>query len=423
MARFAECDDYVNSIQVPQLIKTQKLQGGYPEMNGIRPIMFTGGYCVVFPYIANKKYAVRCWHASLNGAQERTSIISEYLSKINLPYFVDFQYYDEGIATPKGVMPIVVMDWVDAKPLKRYIEDNLHKPGTLSCLAESFIQMAEDLHANSISHGDLQHGNIMVRSNGDIVLVDYDSMYVPELDGYPNEIYGLDGYQHPLRKTEKQVSPKADYFSELVIYTSLKAIEKFPELWEELEIRDTDTLVFSKEDLYSKGKTEIYKRLSADPYLSELVEDMIRFLNYSSIESLEPIETIEPNRKRTFAKKRYASTIEQLIEDIDDDAFVSPIKEWIRNIDNYSLEEVQSKCDSINQLVKSYKEQKRREESVQELSEQWNRESGNSASTTVIDTAADVESMRDDWSSPTQPNHLEPAYRKEEVDQTRKEWN
>lgn len=423
MARFAECDDYVNSIQVPQLIKTQKLQGGYPEMNGIRPIMFTGGYCVVFPYVADKKYAVRCWHASLNGAQERTSIISEYLSRINLPYFVDFQYYDEGIATPKGVMPIVVMDWVDAKPLKLYIEDNLHRPDVLSRLAESFIQMAEDLHANSISHGDLQHGNIMVRANGDIVLVDYDSMYVPELDGYPNEIYGLDGYQHPLRKTEKKVSPKADYFSELVIYTSLKAIEKYPELWKELEIRDTDTLVFSKEDLYSKGKTPIFNRLSADPYLSELVEDMLRFLNCSSIESLEPIETIEPYRKRAIEKKRYALYIEQMIEEIDDDAVVSPIREWIRNIDNYSIEEVQRECEVVNQMVKSYKERKRREESVQELSNQWNSENGKSAHTTVIDTTAEVERMRDDWTSITQPPQTGPAYRKEDVDQTREEWN
>ena len=419
MARFAECDDYVNSIQVPQLIKTQKLQGGHPEMNGIRPIMFTGGYCVVFPYIADKKYAVRCWHASLNGAQERTSIISDYLSSINLPYFVDFQYYDEGIVTPKGVMPIVVMDWVNAKPLKLYIEDNLHRPCVLNHLAESFIQMAEDLHANSISHGDLQHGNIMVRANGDIVLVDYDSMYVPKLDGYPNEIYGLDGYQHPLRKTENTVSPKADYFSELVIYTSLKAIEKYPELWEELEIRDTDTLVFSKEDLYSKGKSPIFSRLSIDPYLSELVEDILRFLNCSSIDPLDPIEAIEPNRKR----QRYASNIEQMIEEIDDEAVVSPIREWIESIDNYSIEEVQREYEIVNQLVKSYNERKRREESVQELSNQWNSENESSTHSTVIDTTAEVKRLREDWTAITQPQQTGPAYRKEVIDQTREEWN
>ena len=67
----------------------------------------------------------------------------------------------------------------------------------------------------------MQHGNIMVKDGGQLVLVDYDSMYVPALDGWDEEIKGLQGYQHEARWKNKKLAPKADYFSELIIYLSL----------------------------------------------------------------------------------------------------------------------------------------------------------------------------------------------------------
>lgn len=301
----AECDDYANSIQVPQLIKASILQGGEPEMNGIRPVMYTGGFCVVFPYsTSSKKYAVRCWHAYLEGTQERAKEISKYLNEVQLPYFVDFQYVEEGIATPKGVMPLVVMDWVEAQKLKEYIQDNINKPVVLDELAKKFIKMVTDLHHNNISHGDLQHENIMVKPNGDLVLVDYDSVYVPNLGGFVNEIEGKDGYQHPAKKYYKKLTPKADYFSELVIYTSIIALSKFPELWDKLKMQATETMLFSKEDIYSKGYSWIFEFLSQDPYLKQLVTAIRNELSLSSIDDLSPLEEVEPNmQKGKFLKE------------------------------------------------------------------------------------------------------------------------
>ena len=230
MPTLPSCSDYSTSISVKGLIKAPKLSGGAPEIYKNKPIRYAGGFCIVFPYIVgNNKYAVRCWHAHLEGAKERTKKIAESLKKMHLPYFVGFEYVDNGIATSTGVQPIVIMDWVDAKPLKTYIEENLGRQDILCQLADSFLKMTKDLHDNNISHGDLQHGNIMVKSNGEIVLVDYDSMYVPELDGWTDEISGLVGYQHPARWANKFLSPKADYFSEMIIYVSIVALSKLPE--------------------------------------------------------------------------------------------------------------------------------------------------------------------------------------------------
>lgn len=293
MRNLPSCTDYSTSIVVSNLVKAAKLNSGSPEMYKGRPVKYTGGFCIVFPYIANgRKYAVRCWHAYLEGAEERTKKISKTLKNINLPYFVGFEYVNQGIATSHGVQPIVIMDWVNANPLKTYISEHIHDSSSLNTLADKFAEMVKDLHAHNLSHGDLQHGNIMVKDDGSLVLVDYDSMYVPDLDGWTDEISGLAGYQHPGRWTNKFLSPKADYFSELIIYTSIKALAEIPSLWSDLMMADTDTMLFSAEDIKSKGASPIFtilESMSSCNYLSKKIKD---FLSKNTIEELEPLEEL-----------------------------------------------------------------------------------------------------------------------------------
>ncbi len=290
MQSLPSCTDYTTSV-VNNLVKAPMLIMGQPEMYKGRPVKYTGGFCIVFPYMANgKKYAVRCWHAYLEGAEDRTRIIAKALHQINLPYFVGFEYINNGIITPQGPQPIVVMDWVNAKPLKKYIADHLRDSSCLNALANTFADMVKDLHVHNISHGDLQHGNIMVKDDGNLVLVDYDSMYVPELQGWSDEISGLAGYQHPGRWNNKKLTPKADYFSELAIYTSLKALAELPDLWNDLDMEDTDTMLFSAEDIKSGGTTPIFTILESTSSCQHLCAKMKDFLARESIEDLEPLE-------------------------------------------------------------------------------------------------------------------------------------
>ena len=130
----------------------------------------------------------------------------------------------------------------------------------------------------------------MVRPDHSLVLVDYDSMYVPELNGMPDEIKGLVGYQHEARWKNKLVSEKADYFSELVIYLSLKSLAKIPSLWKDLNMEDTETLLFSGEDIQSKGRSNIFRLLRTDSDLAPLVDKLCEFMDKSSIEDLIPLE-------------------------------------------------------------------------------------------------------------------------------------
>ena len=283
--------DYSTCIKTPALIHPSILKDGHPIEKGTRLIKYSGGFCVVFPFqTTTNKYAVRCWHAEVSDAKRRTQLIAEALKNAHLPYFVGFDYFEDGIMTTQGMQPLVVMDWVEAMPLKKFLAEHIMESNVINTLAGNFKNMVEDLHSNHFSHGDLQHGNIMVKSDFSLILVDYDSMYVPALNGMTDEIKGLVGYQHEARWKNKLLTEKADYFSELVIYISLKALAKIPALWNDLKMEDTETLLFSGEDIQSHGTSNIFKLLKTDSELSPLVDKMCEFMSKSSIEELCPLE-------------------------------------------------------------------------------------------------------------------------------------
>ena len=296
--------DYSTCIKTPALIHPSVLKDGHPIEKGVRLIKYSGGFCVVFPYqTPSKKYAVRCWHAEVSDAKRRTQVIADALKKSNLPYFVGFDFFEEGIMTPLGMQPVVVMDWVNAQSLKKFLAEHVTESNVINEIAENFKKMVIDLHANHFSHGDLQHGNIMVKPDCSLVLVDYDSMYVPALKGMPDEIKGLVGYQHEARWKNKLVSEKADYFSELVIYLSLKALAKMPSLWKDLNMDNTETLLFSGEDIQSKGSSTIFRLLKTDSELAPLVDKLCEFMAKSTIEDLTPLENAIVSKSDSISSK------------------------------------------------------------------------------------------------------------------------
>lgn len=286
--------EYTTAIKAPGLIKASILQNGHPVLKKGKVIKYSGGFCVVFPYeTSSKKYAVRCWHASVSNMEERTRIIAQTLQKINLPYFVNFQYINNGIATAQGLQPIVVMDWVKAKTLKNFISENLQNSDVIRKLADNFREMVATLHRHHISHGDLQHGNIMVNTdNLQLILVDYDSMFVPGLEHYSDEIKGLPGYQHKGRLNNRYASEKADYFSELVIYLSLMTLSEDSSWWKKLNMEESETMLFSADDISSCGNSPIFKELRNYSNLVPLVDKLCEFMNKKTIDELEPLETI-----------------------------------------------------------------------------------------------------------------------------------
>lgn len=253
---------------------------------------YNGGKAIVYEIqTSSKRYALKCWVEDLGDLKFRYKAIDDHLKHVNLPYFVEFSYQEHGIIVNGQKFPIVKMEWVDGINFKRFISNNISNSVHIRGLAEKFLDMVRNLHQKDISHGDLQHGNIMVRQNGDICLIDYDTMYVPKLCNERDNIKGLAGYQHSSRNKLDKLSPKVDYFSELVIYLSLLAISEQPSIWKKIE--QEERLLFSEQDLLNPRSSAMFAELTKlSPEIIYFTLELEKFCRQLDIESLQPLEKL-----------------------------------------------------------------------------------------------------------------------------------
>lgn len=292
--------DIVTAMRNPQVsFKADELIGGTIIQKGSRVTQYSGGYTTVFPFNnrSGKKVAVRCWIADIGNAKLKTQEISSYLMSLNSPYFCNFKYIDNALLINGDVHPIVLMDWSEGKPLKEFINDNIYSsPSIITKVRENFREMVAYFHRQNIAHGDLQHGNILVNSDCALTVIDYDSMYIKPLEGMADNIKGLPGYQHPSRNINKNIHPKLDYFSELIIYLSLLIFENSPNLWK--DYYETEDLLFSKEDFSYPNSSKIIEKLlkSSDPIVVELTNKLLEELQKKDIQDLLPLEHLLTNK-------------------------------------------------------------------------------------------------------------------------------
>ena len=268
-----------------------------------RLIAYAGGFSVVFPYIiANgEKWAFRCWHSDIKNSRKRYETISDAIKKAKLSFLCEFQYIDNGINVEGKIYPTTRMRWIDGITIKDYIYQNRNTKDRLIALAENFLKMTQALHSQSLAHGDLQHGNILVDKNHQLYLVDYDSFYCPQLKGETDTVTGLADYQHPARISNTSVSEKIDYFSELIIYLSILAIAEAPYLADKYKIADADRLLFAKEDFEDLKNAPIYKDIfNLGNDFQDMLAVLEEYLNHRSIDDLVPFESCLLRRKVSF---------------------------------------------------------------------------------------------------------------------------
>jgi len=259
-------------------LRVPELQGARPRINkNGSPFAFVGGFNMVFQLEhQNKNWAFRVWHVPMGEHTNRYRKISKYLSEKKLPYFADFIYDEKGILVNGNLLDTIRMEWLEGKLLKEYLEENLGNKNKLTKLANDFLEMCKTLRENKISHGDLQEGNILIDRDGNIKLVDYDSICIPEIEGQKELVTGLKGYQHPSRFKAGKASLKADYFSELVIYLSILALSENSNLWNKYQVKDIQYLLFTETDFEDFAISEIYNDLQK---LSNSIKSLTRILN------------------------------------------------------------------------------------------------------------------------------------------------
>lgn len=267
-AWWPQSQDYNEMMQAPALSFTDpELRQGAVAVNALGlPRPHSGNFADVYELISpGGMWAIKCFTRQVPGLRERYAAISACLRQANLPFMVDFAYLDPGIQVRGLGFPVLKMNWVEGIPLNEFVRRYLDQPRVLAALCDIWQWLARRLRKTGIAHGDLQHGNVLLRPETQdhaqvVKLIDYDGMYVPALAQHPSGELGHPAYQHPQRVSQAAYGPEADRFSHLVIYTAMRSLVAGGRaLWERHD--NGDNLLFRPGDFRAPAQSPLFEEL------------------------------------------------------------------------------------------------------------------------------------------------------------------
>jgi hypothetical protein len=274
MITFPGAGDYYKAVQAPtRAFTVPKLQQAEFVWDALGPTLARGSSAVVFQAaVDGVPQALRCYIRNDASSRDRYSALGVYLGSHNLNPFVSGTIWLDSAIRVKGeTWPVLQMGWIDGRTLNEYVDFLVagSNAAALATLAGRWREMIALLQNSEFAHGDLQHGNVMVDQSGQLRLVDFDGVWIPQLAGQaPPTEYGHANYQHPgLHEWDRWL----DTFSALVIYLSLVALSKDPSLW--LALYNSKNLLFCKADFFPPFESQAWKQLAAlhDPQVDDLV--------------------------------------------------------------------------------------------------------------------------------------------------------
>ncbi len=250
------------------------------------PHFTTGGFAVVFKLkdAQGKSWAFKCFTQEVDDRKDRLQAIATHLQTLKSPYFLDFKYMEKELwvcskSAGDKEYPVVVMQWIEGKTLGKYIKEVCEQENheKLYDLLQNCVKMFAYLLDSGMAHGDLKHDNIMVKPNGDVVLIDYDGMYVPTLWHKEMVELGSPSYQHPNRQNNG-FNPHLDHFSMLIILTSLYALYLKPSL--KTNNDKSDNLLFQQSDFLNPAQSPNFQALASlqNPLLDALTNEIKKVL-------------------------------------------------------------------------------------------------------------------------------------------------
>ena len=251
-------------------------EDNFNELTNLRPVydeageivMSSGNFAVVFKMkdeASGKLYAVKCFLREQEGRDIAYQQITDELEYVSSNYLCSIKYFQKELFVDSTVssdteFPVLLMDWVEGVTLDKYVHQHISDKYALQLITYQFCRMAAWLMSQPFAHGDLKPDNILVTEDGALVLVDYDGMYVPAMQGQKARELGSPDYRHPLR-TEDCFNEHIDDFPLALIGMSLKAIALDTSLLQ--NNAKSDSLLFSESDFQDIGECLMMKSLCA----------------------------------------------------------------------------------------------------------------------------------------------------------------
>ena len=273
--------------------------------NDGRPVMSSGNFAVVFKMKDERNgkfHALKCFIKDQEGRDEAYKLIADELEFVSSEFIIPIKFFEKELFvdtsnSDETEFPVLLMDWIEGLTLDKYVRRHLQDQYALQLVSYQFCRVAAWLMVQPFAHGDLKPDNILVKDDGSLILVDYDGMFVPAMNGQKAREAGSPDYRHPAR-TINDFNEHIDDFSLATIAMQLYAISLQPEL---LQTSPEDTLLLCEKDYRDLGESEIMTKLFSqvgNPEFEKLLsifllahsEMFLSFLSFRAFNISKPVK-------------------------------------------------------------------------------------------------------------------------------------
>ena len=227
------------------------------------PSMKKGASWLVVQAISDEgeKFAIRIPHnkvaynpSALNRLQRLESVIE----KTGIQWFTKFKLIEDALKVGDEVLPVMVMPWEEGKSLPKFLAENSKNPDKLQALSENLRKIGNSMVETGFDHGDFSGGNILVKPDGDVVLIDPDSLLHHSCTVKKTVELGHPSLSHPGRNS-RDIGPGLFVFSlELILLITEAIINDSNQIEDN---PDPEAFFFDERDLISPGKSNKFNSI------------------------------------------------------------------------------------------------------------------------------------------------------------------
>lgn len=302
--------DYSRAVQTPAVsFADAELAAGKVGTNALgMPLVASGQNAVVFLLETERgRRAVRCFLAPPHEGAIRYEALEAHLVDTAPRALTSARYLKEGVTLSNQTWPVVVMPWVEGAPLNVAVEGMLGDSARLRALAAQWADVVRSLQRARVAHGDLQHGNVLVKPNDSIALVDLDGVWVPEIKVGPPAEFGHPNYQHP-KRSPQHWGQYVDSFPGALIQLALLALAADESLERFLH---GENLLFMRSDLERSDDSEVWAALcsSPDSEVAAMATNLRRYCSGPIADVLVPFDQLREEARDARTVLRTPTTV------------------------------------------------------------------------------------------------------------------
>jgi len=238
------------------------------------PNALSGGFAYIYELLLadGSRKALRLFHTGEHGRAEIMKAAYRDVEGLRFSaqelgdYLVSARWEDPCILAGGKQVPGIVMDWVDSPTLSSWLEHNHNRPVALQDLRRRLALLQDALGAARMVHGDIQTGNMAMRSDGSIVLLDYDGFRRSD----SSDAVWESGHMHFRHPASDVPNAMADRFPLLAMDLGLAAMAIDPSLFD--RYATGENVLFIGDDYLDPSSSGAIRALSGMPAMERAAE-------------------------------------------------------------------------------------------------------------------------------------------------------